>query len=171
MPVIPPIPWPRSPRSSQVTSEAAATPHAPLGHGPVTQPPAVGGFPYSGAHQARRCLRSQALTRREALRRPRASPAGTRHRRPSPHPLAPAAPGVRAHPGSARRNGPRGAEGRGQRLLEGGHRRAWTPSAVKSSGNGCATSRRDFTIIALVSACHLVSYIERYSRSISRETL
>ena len=62
-------------------------------------------------------------------------------------------------------------EGRGQRLLEGGHRRAWTPSAVKSSGNYCATSWRDFTIIAPVSACHRVSYTEIYSRSISRETL
>src|SRR5262249_3072958 len=62
-------------------------------------------------------------------------------------------------------------EGRGQRLLEGGHHRAWTPSAVTSSGNDCATSRRDLTIIAPVSACHHVSYVAIYRRSSSRETL
>jgi hypothetical protein len=67
--------------------------------------------------------------------------------------------------------GPAAMEGRGQRLLEGGHRQAWTPSAVKSSGNDCATSRRDFTIITPVSACHRVSDTEKYRRSISIETL
>src|SRR5262249_9084372 len=67
----------------------------------------------------------------------------------------PAGPRALAHPGSADRDSLRGAggrcghalghaptEGRGQRILEGWHRRAWTPSAVKSSGNYCATSRR-----------------------------
>ena len=41
---------------------------------------------------------------------------------------------------------------------------ASTPSAAKSTGNDCAMSWRDSTIIAPVSACHRVSYTERYSR-------
>src|SRR5215475_10002806 len=48
-------------------------------------------------------------------------------------------------------------------------RLAWTTSAVKSSVNDCATSRRDSTIIAPVSVYHRVSYAERYSRFIARD--
>jgi hypothetical protein len=81
-----------------------------IGHGPATQPLAVGDVTGSGATP--RTEAPQALTWLGDPRRPRASPAGTRHRRPSPHPTARAAPGALAHPGRARRDGPRGADGR-----------------------------------------------------------
>src|SRR5262249_21358735 len=43
-------------------------------------------------------------------------------------------------------------------------RPALTTSVAKCTGNYCATSWRDSTIIAPVSVCHHVSYAERYSR-------
>jgi hypothetical protein len=92
----------------------------------------------------------QALIGRGAPRRLRAAPAGTRHKRPSPHPRVRAAPRAQAHPGSAHRDSPPGRtgavvpcgplghaplEGRGQRILEGWHRRMGTPA--------CGSARTD----------------------------
>ena len=50
-------------------------------------------------------------------------------------------------------------------LLEVFYTPGMTLFAVKSRGNYCATSWRDSTIIAPVSAYHRASYAERYSRS------
>jgi len=44
-------------------------------------------------------------------------------------------------------------------------------SAAKSTGNSCAMSWRDSTIIALVSVCHRGSYAETYSRYMRRAIL
>jgi hypothetical protein len=84
--------------------------HPTIWHGPATQPLAVGDATGSGA--TTRTEAPQALTWLGEPRRPRASPAGTRHRRPSPHPTVLAAPRALAHPGSARRCSPRGTDGR-----------------------------------------------------------
>jgi hypothetical protein len=78
--------------------------HPTIGPGPATQPLAVGDV--TGAGATPRTEAPQALTWLGEPRRPRASPAGTRHRRPSPHPTARVAPGALAQPGSARRYGP-----------------------------------------------------------------
>jgi hypothetical protein len=84
--------------------------HPTLWHGPATQPLAVGDVTGDGATP--RTEAPQALPWRGAPRRPRASPASTQHRHPALHPTAWAAPGALAHPSSARRYGPRGADGR-----------------------------------------------------------
>jgi len=64
-------------------------------------PPGVGDVTACGATP--RTEAPQALIWRGAPRRLRAVPAGRRHRRPSPHPMARAAPGPLAHRSSARR--------------------------------------------------------------------
>ena len=106
--------------STSETRPTLENPHPTLGPGPATQPLAVGDV--TGSAATPRTEAPQALTWRGAPRRPRASPAGTRHRRPSPHPTAPATPGALAHPGSARRYGPRGADGRRRPALPAGPR-------------------------------------------------
>src|SRR5262245_20232352 len=105
------------------TSETLTTienQHPTIWDGPATQPLEVGDVTGSGA--TLRTKAPQALTWRGDPRRPRASPAGSRHRRPSPHPMVRAVPRALAHPCSARRYGPRGADGRRSPALPAGPR-------------------------------------------------
>jgi len=83
----PTTPSPRAPRSLQASREARSNQHTTIWRRPATQPLAVGGVPCSGATP--RLETSQAITWRGAPRRPWATPADTRHRRPSPHPTVP----------------------------------------------------------------------------------
>ena len=99
--------WLRAPRSLQALRETLSNQNPTNWHGPATQPLAVGDVTGNGATP---CTQApQAITWRGAPPRLRASPAGTRHRRPCPHPTVLAAPGALAHPGSAHRDSPRGA--------------------------------------------------------------
>ena len=86
----------------------------------------------------------QTITWHGAPRRPRATPAGTRHRHPSPHPTVQAASGALAHPGSARRYGPRGAGGRRGPVLPAGPRadggrRSMHPGGAATPGGHAGT--------------------------------
>jgi hypothetical protein len=121
--------------------------HPTLWPGPATQPLAVGDVTGSGTML--RTEAPQALTWRGDPRRPRGSPAGTRHRRPSPHPTARAAPRALAHPGSARRDSPRGADERRRPARPAGPRAdggRWCthPGGAAPPGRPTSTRRRGY---------------------------